>query len=788
MSVIHTSDTAARACGARVLLACTCLAALSFAPRAAAQDPPAEPAPPQRFYEQEPYDLVTIKDAKNTELKTVPLSLPDRKVPSNPQRGDKLRLRRFDEPDEEFDVLWQNVASVKLFEQMILDEAKRLAAAGNFNEAFDYFGYLEAEYPKVDGLPEAVADFLYEEAKHWQRNRSYENALVLLHTLYDRQPKRAGLEAAIGAATAKLIEKHLQAEDYRSVRRLVREIKARFPDGAVAAQFERQLTERSAGLVAEGRQQLEAGEPRQALANARRALVIWPATEGARELAEKAFAALPQIVVGVTTPFAPLLTDPITDWPAQRTRRLVDRRLFEFIGYGANGGEYICPFGRFEITELGRGLSIQIAPNLPWSHENNLTGYDVARRLLALAQRGQPDFRPDWAEAFARVDVRDVYAVDIRLHEAHVLPMALLTVPLASPRRDADAPPTAGAPYVPRPSTPELATFRLEENYFARTAGQPREIVERRFPTRSAAVDALRKGDVALVDRVPPWDVTALKGDAGLVVEPYCVPALHCLVPNLARPFLAHRAFRRALVYGIDRQRILTEQLLRRQQLPGSLVTSGAFAKGAGLADPMGYAYNDRIEPRPYEPRLAMTLAAVALRDLATAAEKDAQELKQFPTLTLAHPADDVALTACKGIQKNLGAIGLKVELREIPPGQPTRLAEGDDLVYVELSVDEPLVAARRLFGEDGICGVASSYMSLALRQVDAATGWNEARAALHDVHRIVHEEVTIVPLWQLVEHFAYRKSLTGAGTRPATLYQNVEQWQATVPLPEEQP
>ena len=90
--------------------------------------------------------------------------------------------------------------------------------------------------------------------------------------------------------------------------------------------------------------------------------------------------------------------------------------------------------------------------------------------------------------------------------------------------------------------------------------------------------------------------------------------------------------------------------------------------------------------------------------------------------------------------------------------------------------------------GEQGIVGTASTYMSLVLRQVETATGWNEARQALYDLHRLVHDEVSIVPLWQIAEYFAYQKSLSGVGLQPATLYQNVERWHATVPLPAEEP
>ena len=148
---------------------------------------------------------------------------------------------------------------MKLFDQAVLEQAKKLVAEGKFNDAFDYFGFLRHEYPKCVGLDDAISDFLYEEAKDWQRKRKYENALVLLHTLYGRQSQRPGLEAATAAATGKLLEKYYADNDYSSSRKLVRELRKQFPNGTTAARFEQQLNERAVQVVTEGREMLTAG-------------------------------------------------------------------------------------------------------------------------------------------------------------------------------------------------------------------------------------------------------------------------------------------------------------------------------------------------------------------------------------------------------------------------------------------------------------------------------------------------------------------------------------------------
>ena len=63
--------------------------------------------------------------------------------------------------------------------------------------------------------------------------------------------------------------------------------------------------------------------------------------------------------------------------------------------------------------------------------------------------------------------------------------------------------------------------------------------------------------------------------------------------------------FRRALMYGTNRQDILAGELLEGLESDGCRVLSGPFPAGLAQNDPLGYAYDQSIEPRPYEPPLA---------------------------------------------------------------------------------------------------------------------------------------------------------------------------------------
>ena len=218
-------------------------------------------------------------------------------------------------------------------------------------------------------------------------------------------------------------------------------------------------------------------------------------------------------------------------------------------------------------------------------------------------------------------------------------------------------------------------------------------------------------------------------------------------------------------------------------------MVSGPFPAGLSNDDPINYAYDDRIEPRPCDPRLAWALSLVAMKEFNDAEKKKGGEAKQMPRFVLAHPDDEIAQAACASIKFQLGVVGIQVDLKRLEGPFPDRMPDDVDLLYAELAVGEPATDAARLFGPNGLAGGGSPYVALALKQIEEATDWARVREHLRRLHRIVYDDATIVPLWQLVDFYAYRKGNRGidgkAGERPCTLYQNIEQWQPAFNYPD---
>jgi tetratricopeptide (TPR) repeat protein len=781
---------------------------------------PANGAEPP-LLEQDPYDTIRFDAANNhAEVRVEPLKFPNRKIPDSPKPTDKIDIQLLDEPEKSGPVEWRHIEKIILFEDRVLAKANELVAAEKLDEAYDYFKYLFDRYPNIAGLNDGYENYLYEEAKLSQRNQKFDESLALLRQLFAVDPKRQGLDKALGLATDKLVEHYAAQNRFAAARILIRDLAEAFPGHPVAAAWSERIGKQSDAYLSEARSAAQKGDWSKASEQCRQLAAVWPALPGAKELAEEIHQKYPLIAVGVMSAPQTGGENALADWSLRRDRRLFYRTLTEYLGPGMEGGRYLCPVGKctLDAESLGRRLLVQIKPDIRWAGgAAELTSYDVSRRLWAMADPADPAFSEDWAELLEGTALKGVADLEVALRRPHVRPEALLQIRLAPYGESLAAakfvPPngpfllplsaTAGLPgsagntddqalrgsrapfAVPPPSDIFMETvFRANPQYFAARPAQPKELIVRHYPIGANAIRALKRGEIQLLDRVAPWNLPSLKNDPKITVGKYGVPLVHCLVPNFRRQPTANRVFRRALAYGLNRDAILA-QIVGKEPVEGCRVVSGPFPAGLSNDDPLNYAYDERIESRPCEPRMAAALAALSLKAFKDAEKEQGREVKKLPRLVLAHPDNEIAKTACDSIRYQLNLVHIEVDLKPIKGPMPDRVPDDVDLLYAELAMGEPATDAARLLGESGLAGEGSPYVALAVKQLESAADWASIRAQLRRLHRIVFDDVTVVPLWQLIDFYAYRKGNRGIGDKPFTIYQNIEQWQPAFSYPD---
>ena len=782
------------------------------------------------LYEQRPFDRITLDAANdNTVLDVLPLDseFPDRKLPEKLPTTGKLIVEPINEPGTQYECYWRSIDKVELFEQLILNEVNGLVRAKRFEDAYQYFVQLMNEKPDLPGLQAAFDNYLYEEAKAFHVAGQYDAALARLREIYQRTPQRPGLDVALGAATEMLVDKQIKAKQYWIARDFLDNLAKQHPNHPVVAKWRGKLQQMANDQLAAARRAADEGRLRESHASTRQAAAIWPGLPGIEEVQNAIARRYPRYVVGVESPAIVHQPGRIDDWASRRSGRLVERTLMEFVGPGTEGGKYICPVGDMKAEDLGRQLEFSLRTNISVSGGDAvLTGYDLARQFLDMADRDSPQYFQLWGDLFESVTVHNVYGVVTRLRRPFVLPQALLQTSIATQTSSFGGVETGTTigPYYVDTSDDDHSVFLTNTSYFAGATSRPKEIVEQRFSSGHELATALRRGDIDVVDRLNLWELEQFRGIRGVEVKRYAVPLVHCLIPNPKRPLSSRRAFRRALVYGINREAILN-LLVHNQDIPGCRVISGPFSAGVTIDDPLDYAYDNSILPRTYEPHLAVALAEVALTEhleaekkkqeptgepakedakeapkepVEDAAEAPAEAAKEpggeaakehakeaakepikIPETILAHPATETARMAVRQIVRQLKLIGIEIQTRELGPDLPDRIPEDVDLLYAELAMWEPIVDAERLLGEDGMIGEASPYMRQALMRLRQSVDWPTVGRQLREIHQTAHSEVTVIPLWQLSDYFAHVRDLEGLGESPVTLYQYVEDWRA---------
>ena len=738
------------------------------------------------IYEREPFDRITCtKEFDNDVIEVKPIPFPNRRIP--PHKGaDTVMIQRFDVEMME-PIKWYTIEKLELFEQMVLEEANKLVAEEKLDEAFDYFAFLQREYKHTEGLAQSHENYLYRCVVSSVKAKRYDEALGTIEELYSRNPNYKETESSpplldrLGRIAENILADYIAKQDFRSAKTLLRRLETRYNAGdePFVKSTRTKLAEIAAGHRDESKTHLEAGRYVEAYDACARMMDIWPFVEGSSELAAEVFRRYPLVMVGVAQPALAHDSRSLIDPAARRTGRLVERRLMEFAGRGPEGGKYTCSLGTVQRSVDGLRMTFAVGTQPAAGAATPLTGYDVSRHLLDLADPASPFYQPPWARLVDSVRVKNVNRVEATLRLPHVLPEAFLQT---SYLRDANLgqPGVKGSgPYFVLSRKDEITRFSKNDQYPLALPGQPAEVMERFYNDPQRAILALERGEVDVLDQVFPGDIPALQSNEQIVVARYSVPTTHFITIRRKNPYLDNKDFRRSLVYGSNRGAILHQGLLKGNELPGFRTVSGPFPAPVNAADALCYGYDESVEPRSYDPKLALVLKHLALRTVKSQHEKLMKKAPVLAPLVLGHPNDEVSRLACKALVRQWKLIEIEAKLVEFPPGIFTDEKGECDLVYVQAATWEPAVDAARLFATWGLNPANSTYISLELRDIESAKDWQVARDALLRLHRYVHEEEVIIPMYQTFDYYAYRKSVQGIANGQVSLYQNIEQWQA---------
>jgi peptide/nickel transport system substrate-binding protein len=252
----------------------------------------------------------------------------------------------------------------------------------------------------------------------------------------------------------------------------------------------------------------------------------------------------------------------------------------------------------------------------------------------------------------------------------------------------------------------------------------------------------------------------------------FSTPSVHWIALDGRNPALRNRKLRRALSMAIDRKTLLEEVVLRRPPDELNTVADGPFVKGSFVDAP-------GVEPLVYSPLLAKGLVAAAKKELGGNPIK----------LTLEYPAIAEARAVCPKLAEAFGLIGVAVQLIERGESElENSLHQGRkfDMAYRSSRPDEPLQDAGpiRVPGydappsADALASAASPRILQLLIQLDRSPETTSARTMALEIDLESRDELPILPLWQLQDHYAWRTFLRGPTEATEHLYDGIATWE----------
>lgn len=747
----------------------------------------------------EPYDLIFVKESAKGGggwAKVELLPFPGRKLPANPTGV--LPVTIFGLEGKKYEIRWDDIESIELWEQRLQREARERIASGDFDGAYPFLAVMMRDDPERPEYLQVRSEYLLmDAASHYKKGTVYQQAgqdqeagkewkqtLAILEELRRFAPEyqtRVVLQK-IGEITDTLMRTMLEEGKLEAAQKLL----ARLADDYSSRELETidRWDQRFLAMAQEKQEAAiaarDAKDYRTARQLARESLNIYPRVSGGAALVKQIDTLYPLVRVGVLQQATVMNPTRIDNWAARRAGRLIYRTLFEMEGAGPEGGEFDFILGDTDRSDDWMEFDLQLRPTKMLPPLNTLDAYQVADALAARGQRGHKAYNPAWASAVEAISVPSPLEVHCKLRRPHVLPASLLQI-LVDGTWIGEDPETPTGVYRRDVREENLTRFVLtqrDENF----PTQPREVVEVDAPNAADAVGALLRGEIDLIDRLFPADAERLQGESRVRVGRYPLPTVHLLVPCSDHPYLAERTFRRAMIYAINRQDILQGELLENRDVAGCQVISGPFPAGRDPDDPLGYAYNPEEPVRQYQPRLAKLLMEMSKQQMEAAAEKRDETVPEMTPIRIAVPADNVSLIAAEAIRSQLNLLQLfPVEIVELPPGESMPEEGTADLVYVAAAIWEPSIDARRLLGPDGLAKCDDQLVGLGLRRLESARNWSEVTNRLHDLHSTVRAELPVLPLWQLVDSYAYRSDVIGVGQEIVSLYQNVRNWRLSL-------
>jgi peptide/nickel transport system substrate-binding protein len=742
------------------------------------------------YVDGEPFDLVFLNEAGEFAiLKIKPIA---DKLPPNPlpERGD-LIFEYFREGDLRLEVPYSSIARILTFNEILIEEANQWIATKEYSKAFrNLFRVYNLGGKDDPTMVASMMNCLFLDGKKNFDMGEYELALSIFEDLYEKDSsfKVPGFDVPLISIVMSchngMIDRRFQIEDYIGVRQQLASLVSKYGKkaGQLKTEWKAKFLQRSNDLIVLAEKYAADGEGRQAHLAAKQADQMFPGRANVLELQKSLLVQFPLIVVGVTQDGADADPNRIEHWGSRRVGRLTQRTLIENTGLTDEGGKFEFLNGKiFPLDEVGLKYAMEIDENPTGFAVPEIDAFRLALRLTSSATETSPDYNVAWAKILKSVEIEGENRVVFTLRTPFVRPEALLKLKYSDVGENGEA--VQNGFYVQTGEDNDARIYELNQIYPRHSDHQHPVIVEQVFENGSDAVDQLLSGNIDILDRVPNADLVKIRDNDRVQARPYILPTVHMLIPKIRAEAGKDPNFKNGLSHAIDRNLLVNNVISGGQAIDGCEVLSGPFPIGTEDNDQIAYAYDLKVRPLAFNAEMGMVMVDLALRAIPPVRP----EPLPSPKLVIAFPGGSVASNSATAIARMWTEIGVETTTRELKRGETVPPDDNWDFLYLEVTMEEPLVDASNVIGTEGFATTVSAPIEQTLRNLSYARSWQRACADLRRLHRQTAVDLSVVPLYQVKEYFAYRDTVRAIGRDLIHLYQNVDRWKIDLTAEKEQ-
>ena len=291
-------------------------------------------------------------------------------------------------------------------------------------------------------------------------------------------------------------------------------------------------------------------------------------------------------------------------------------------------------------------------------------------------------------------------------------------------------------------------------------APAPEAVVFRPITDANTRVAEMLSGGLDIMVEVPPDSVAQFRDAPDFQVHEQAGPHVWFLILNMKEGPFAEKAVRQAANYAINKESLVTD------------VLQGTAEVAAGPTPPaFAWAYNEEVQPYPYDPDKA--------RELLEEAGYDGEEITFYVTEGGSGMLDPVAMGTA--IQADLAAVGMNVKIETYEwntfLGQVNPGLEGKaDMAEMAWMTNDPdtlpfLTLRTAAFPSEG--GFNSGYYSNVevdelLNQARVSTEPEERATLYKQMQEIVHEDAPWVFVANWVQGAVTTANVEGFSLQPS--------------------